>query len=310
VTADKPPRVALATCDAARHLTNDDRPLIAALADQGIDAEAAVWNDPGVDWSKYDLVVVRSTWDYVAQRDEFLAWAESIPRIWNKPNVLRWCTDKSYLQKLADHGVPVIPTIWLNPERHLHKRAIHTRLPAFGDFVVKPVISSGARDTGRYRTLSAMDRGAAITHAMGLLESGRAAMIQPYVTSVDTAGETCLTFIDGKFQHATSQAAVLKGPLAPTVGLGLYSEPTTSPAQASAEQIAVAEQALQVLYDELDCREQLLYARIDVVDGADGPLVIEMELADPNLWMQYSGANPTLMRFAEAIAKRVQLYRS
>jgi len=306
-------RVALATCDAVRNLTQDDRPLIPALADRGIIADAAVWNDPRVDWSAYDLVVVRSTWDYVAQRDAFLAWAESVPRIWNKPNVLRWCTDKSYLKVLEEHGVPVIPTIWLDPERHYHKRAVHTRLPAFGDFVVKPVVSSKARDTGRYHTLSASDRGAAINHAMELLGSGRSVMIQPYVTSVDTAGETCLTFIDGVFQHATSKAAVLEGPMAPTVGLGLYTEPTCTPMQASEAQIAVANQALQVLYDELGCREQLLYARIDVVDGEDGhgyegPMVIEMELADADLRMEYSGSNPTLTRFADAIAKRVELY--
>jgi len=306
-------RVALATCDAARNLTQDDRPLIPALADRGIAAEAAVWNDPRVDWSQYDLVVVRSTWDYVAQRDAFLAWAESVPRIWNKPNVLRWCTDKSYLKILAEHGVPVIPTIWLDPERHHFKRAVNSRLPAFGDFVVKPVISSKARDTGRYHTLSASDRGAAISHAMDLMASGRSVMIQPYVTSVDTAGETGLTFIDGVFQHATTKAAVLKGPMAPTLGLGLYAEETMSPAQATDAQIAIAEQALAVLYDELNCREQLLYARIDVVDGEDGhgyegPMVIEMELADANLWMEYSGSNPTLTRFADAIAKRVELY--
>lgn len=299
------PRVALATCEAVRNLTPDDRPLIHALADYGIIAEPAVWTDSAIDWSAYDLVVVRSTWDYVAQRDKFLAWAYSVPQIWNKPNVLQWCTDKEYLKTLEAHGVPVIPTIWLDPERHLHKRAVHTRLPAFGDFIVKPVISAGARDTGRYNTLSALDRGAAISHAMGLLSSGRWAMIQPYVTSVDTAGETCLTFIDGVFQHATSKAAMLTGPMAPTVGLGLYAEEKTSPTQATPEQIDVAQQALQVLYSELDCHEQLLYARIDVVEGADGPMVIEMELAEPNLWMEYSGANPTLTRFAEAIAKRL-----
>ena len=37
---------------------------IEALAARGVDASPAVWDDDGVDWAHFDLVVVRSTWDY------------------------------------------------------------------------------------------------------------------------------------------------------------------------------------------------------------------------------------------------------
>ncbi|PZR55173.1 hypothetical protein DNL40_02020 [Xylanimonas oleitrophica] len=298
-------RVALATCSDLPQLDADDKPLVAALADRGVTAEPVVWDAPDVDWPAYDLVVVRSTWDYSTRREEFVAWAESVPRIANSADVLRWNTDKSYLRALEAASVPVIPTIWLDPARHFSKRAVHTRMPAFGDFVVKPVVSAGAKDTGRYQPVSAQSRALAIEHARRLLDSGRWVMIQPYVTSVDTTGETCLTFVDGVFQHATRKNALLTGPSRPTVGLGLYMEEKMSPVEATPEQLSVATKALEVAAAELGLTDPLLYARVDLVSGDEGPLVIELELTEPSLWMQYSGAVPTLTRFADAIAARV-----
>lgn len=297
-------RVALATCSDLPALDKDDKPLIPALAERGVTAEPAVWDAPDVDWSAYDLVVVRSTWDYAPRHDEFLAWAETVPRLANPASVLRWNTDKRYLRTLEDADVPVIPTVWLDPARHFSKRAVHTRMPAFGDFVVKPVVSAGAKDTGRYIPISAQSRSMAITHTMELLDSGRWAMIQPYVTSVDSAGETCLTFVDGVFQHAARKNALLTGPSQPTKGLGLYLAETMSAVSPTPAQRDVAQRALAVAGEALGLDEPLLYARVDLVEGEDGPLVIELELTEPNMWMRYSGANPTVANFADAIAAR------
>ncbi|QAY64686.1 hypothetical protein ET495_01425 [Xylanimonas allomyrinae] len=298
-------RIALATCADLPTLSADDRPLVPALADRGVTAEAVVWDDPNVEWDSYDLVVVRSTWDYAPRHDEFLAWAETVPRLENPAHVLRWNTDKSYLRALEAASVPVIPTVWLDPARHFSKRAVHTRMPAFGDFVVKPVVSAGAKDTGRYIPVSAQSRAMAIKHTMDLLDSKRWVMIQPYVTSVDSAGETCLTFVDGVFQHAARKNALLTGPSRPTKGLGLYLEETMSAVAATPEQLEVAQRALAAAAADLGLDGPLLYARVDLVTGEDGPLVIELELTEPSLWMTYSGPVPTLTRFADAIAARV-----
>jgi glutathione synthase/RimK-type ligase-like ATP-grasp enzyme len=298
-------RVALATCSDLPALDKDDRPLIPALAERGVTAEPAVWDAPDVDWSAYDLVVVRSTWDYAPRHDEFLAWAETVPRLANPLSVLRWNTDKRYLHTLEEADVPVIPTVWLDPARHFSKRAVHTRMPAFGDFVVKPVVSAGAKDTGRYIPISAQSRALAITHTMELLTSGRWVMIQPYVTSVDSAGETCLTFVDGVFQHAARKNALLTGPSQPTKGLGLYLAETMSPVAPTPRQLDVAQRALAVAGEALGLDDPLLYARVDLVEGEDGPLVIELELTEPSMWMRYSGSNPTLANFADAIVKRL-----
>ncbi len=297
-------RVGLATCSALPDLDPDDRPLVGALSERGVAAEPVVWDDPDVDWSAFDLVVVRSTWDYSPRREEFVRWAEQVPRLENSAAVLRWNTDKGYLRTLEAADIPVIPTIWLDPERHLSKRAVHTRMPAFGDFVVKPVVSAGARDTGRYQPISAQSRALAIQHAVDLLDTGRAVMIQPYVTSVDTTGEICLTFVDGRYCHAARKNALLSGPSRSSERL--YEEEEMSPVEATQAQIDVAARALEVAVQQTGNEQPFLYARVDLVTRDDGtPLVIELELTEPSLWMQYAGAAGTLDAFADAITARV-----
>src|SRR5690606_21134128 len=76
-------RVALATCAVLPRLDPDDAPLVGALAARGIEASPVVWDDASVDWSGFDTVIVRSTWDCTARRDEFVAWAQRVPRLVN-----------------------------------------------------------------------------------------------------------------------------------------------------------------------------------------------------------------------------------
>ncbi|MCA5893362.1 hypothetical protein LEP48_08340 [Isoptericola sp. NEAU-Y5] len=297
-------RVGLATCSALPDLDDDDRLLLDALAERGVRAEPVVWDDPDIDWAAFDLVVVRSTWDYSPRRDEFLAWTQRVPRLANPADVIAWNTDKGYLRVLEDAGVPVIPTIWLDPERHLSKRAVHTRMPAFGDFVVKPVVSAGAKDAGRYQPVSAQSRALAIKHAVELLDTGRAVMIQPYVMSVDTAGETGLVFVDGTLRHAVRKEALLTGPSQRNDQP--YLREQMGPAQATQEQVEVATRALEVAAEALGLTAPLLYARVDLVTRDDGtPLVIELELTEPSLWMTHDGGAGTLEAFTDAIVARL-----
>ena len=104
-------RLALATCDWLPDLDPDDAPLRAALGEV---AEPAVWSDPDVDWSAYDVVLIRSIWDYFERHDEFLAWLDrlAVPT-WNPIDTLRWNSEKTYLRELAEAGVPTVPTVWV-----------------------------------------------------------------------------------------------------------------------------------------------------------------------------------------------------
>lgn len=295
-------RVALATCSILPDLDPDDAPLIGALSARGIDATAEVWDDPDVDWASFDLVVVRSTWDYSTRQDEFIAWARSVPRLANDAEVLAWNTDKYYLKTMGEMGIPIVRTLWLDPNRHLTSQAIHTRLPAHGDYVIKPTVSAGARDTARYQENTAQARGEAILHARELLRSGRHVMVQPYQNQVDVAGETGLIYVAGEFSHAVRKNAMLSRGHRPTQGL--YQQEVMRSTEATEAQLSLAERALETAQKVLgDAAANLLYARVDMLPGDDGePILLELEFTEPSLFLAKSPR--ALDQFADAIVAR------
>ncbi|MFJ8493534.1 RimK family alpha-L-glutamate ligase [Streptomyces sp. NPDC094038] len=270
------PRIALATYDPGTEPGKDqDLPvLLRALADAGAEAVARAWDDPGTEWGRYDLVVIRSTWDYAWRTDEFLPWVERVgkaTRIANPPEVVRWNTDKRYLGDLAAAGVPVVPTRYLAPGDPA------AELPADRDFVVKPTFGAGARFAARY---TPGEHGTAVRHLARMHEEGLTAMVQPYVAGIDVSGERALQFFGGRLLHASRKRAVL------TPGTAYDADKVAHPDlevwTPTPAELAVAERALAAVPDA----PELLYARVDLVDGADGqPQVMELELVEPNLFL-------------------------
>ncbi|GAC1610425.1 MAG: hypothetical protein NVS3B26_17130 [Mycobacteriales bacterium] len=266
-------RVALAGCSS---IADPDAPnLLAALDRAGVRGGRAAW-DADVDWSSYDVVVVRSTWDYVPRRDDFLAWASSVPRLANPASVLRWNTDKRYLDRLARAGIPVVPTTYVTSDFE----------PPEGDYVVKPTVSAGAEDTARY---GAGDADAARAHVDRLLAGGREVMVQPYLASVETEQETSLLYLGGAYSHGARKGRVLTG-----TGALAPSDWDIGGRTPSAQEHALADRVLA----EVD--EPLLYARVDLLAGEDGPMLLELELTEPYLFLSFSGGAAD--RFAAAIA--------
>ncbi len=305
-------KIALATCAALPTLDAEESPLLGELQNRGVDVQAAVWDDPAIDWAGYDLVVIRSTWDYATRRAEFVDWAErveAVSTLVNPASVVRWNTDKHYLAELERAGVPIVPTMWLEPERHLSSRALHTRFPAHGDFVIKPAVSAGSVDTGRYTAIDAGSRGLAISHARRLLEAGRTVMVQRYLTSVDTVGERAHIFISGEYSHSVRKGAMLTGP--DTGGTGLYKEEKMSPIDASEVELEMARKVITTAAGLLQGAgttdahvEPFLYARVDLVSGDDDqPVLMELEAVEPSLFV--SLAEGAVERFASAILERV-----
>jgi glutathione synthase/RimK-type ligase-like ATP-grasp enzyme len=269
---------------------DEDGPsLQAACAAAGLDADWRVWDDPAVDWSSYDLVVIRSTWDYPLRRDEFVAWASAVPRLANPAEVVRWNTDKRYLRELADAGVPVVSTSWLEPGDEV-------RLPEHGDYVVKPTVSAGGHDTARYAPEHAEQ---AREHAARLLAAGQRVMVQPYLDAVDEVGETALLYCGGGYSHAVRKGPLLTGPDA--VVDGLYRPETIDPREPSPAERAVADAALAAVPGGPG---GLLYARVDLLAGPDGaPLLLELELTEPSFFL--GAASGAADRFAGAVAAHV-----
>jgi hypothetical protein len=291
-------RVALVTCAGLPDLDEDDRLLLAPLAARGLRGEAVIWDDPLVDWAGYDLAVLRSPWDYVGRRDEFVAWAARVPALANPADVLRWNTDKRYLCDLAAAGVLVVPTAWIEP-------GDDWRAPRGGEFVVKPVVGGGSRGTGRYDAAAPGHRALAEAHVSRLQAAGRAVMVQPYLTAVDTYGETALLFLGGPdglvFSHAIRKGPMLVGP--DTGDVGLFRPETVTARTPTAAEHAAAGRALAAIPGGTD---RLLYARADLIPGPDGaPLLVELEVTEPSLFLGM--AEPAPERFAGAIARAVEL---
>jgi hypothetical protein len=286
------PSVLLASCAPALGHDEDEPLLLAALADAGVTAGVADWADPAVDWAAADAVVVRSTWDYAPRRDEFLAWArtvEGVTRLFNPADVLVWNTDKRYLAGLADAGIPVVPTAWAATAGELP-----AALDRWDDRVVKPTISAGARDTGRFRP--GEDANAL---AAAILASGRSVMVQPYLARLDDDGETGLVYLDGAYSHAFRKGALLSGaPLDP----GLYAEEEIAPREATATQRAIGDAVLAAV--DRRTGGAPLYARVDLVPGPDGePVLLELEMTEPSLFLTTDAGAPA--RLAAAIAARI-----
>jgi glutathione synthase/RimK-type ligase-like ATP-grasp enzyme len=288
--------VALVTAAPARELDDDLAPLTAALAARGVGHEVVQWDDPAVDWPRFRLVVVRSVWDYVHRRDEFLGWAErtaAVTALVNPPEHLRWSSDKRYLADLAADGVPTVPTAFAAPGEPLD-------WPDVPRVVVKPAVSAGSIDTTKYE----MDVGGpgppgdAVAHVARLHRAGRVAMAQPYLDAVEgERGETALVFLEGRLSHACRKGPMLIPGLA-VVG-DLFVEEDIRPATPTGAELAVAEAALAAIPGGPS-----LYARVDVIPDASGaPVVLELELVEPSLFLAF--AEGAADRTAAAIAARL-----
>lgn len=291
-------RVGIATCAALPEGHADEaRLLVPELRGRGAEVDFCVWSDPGVDWGRFDSVVVRSVWDYTRRREEFLSWADSVgSRLQNAPAVLRWNSDKRYMGGLAEAGIPVVPTEFVGPGE--------SQPPLEGEVVVKPTVSAGARDTGRFGPATHAD-------AVGLIDricaAGRTAMVQPYLAAVDEAGETALVFFAGEESHALRKLAVLEPDREAELrddeigaAVAMWDEDLVRAGSASTAHRDLAARVLGFVTERFGAAP--LYARVDMLPGDDGePVLGELEVVEPHL---YLGESPkAAARLAEAILR-------
>lgn len=293
------PRIALVTARAARDLDEDLPPLEHALREAGAEVAVADWDDPEVDWPRFDLALLRSTWDYSQRLPEFLGWAQRIShrtRLLNPFDVVRWNTDKHYLGELARVGVPVVPSAFVEPgdDAEAALAAFLEAHPEADDFVVKPSVGAGSRDAQRH---APEERAAAIAHVRRLLDAHRSALLQPYLPSVDSHGETALLFFDGEFSHAIRKGPLLQRNAEAT--RALFAAEHIMPRQPSDDEIDVARRALAAM----PFAQPLLYARVDLIRADDGsPRLLELELTEPSVFLVH--ADGAAARFAADILRR------
>jgi glutathione synthase/RimK-type ligase-like ATP-grasp enzyme len=248
--------------------------LDAALADAGISAAWVVWDDPGVDWAG-GLVAVRATWDYDARRDEFLAWARSVPRLLNGADAFAWNTDKAYLTQLAGAGVEVVPTVVVDDEGSLP-----SAIAQFDASVVKPRVGAGGRGVVVF---DGVDGGPAGLDA-SILGAGPW-VVQPLVESVRTEGEGSVFVLGGEVVSAAR-----KRPAAGEIRVHEQYGGSTVAVPVSDEAAALARRAVTAAEGLLG--HALDYARVDHLRLADGTLAVsELENTEPGLYLDVLPGN-------------------
>lgn len=295
------PRLALVTAIAAAALDDDLVPLLDACARAGIATQVRAWDDPSVAWSRFDAVLLRSPWDYTERLREFLDWCGRVSthsQLLNPLPVIAWNTDKHYLAALAERGVPVVATRFVEPDMDPLPtlQAFLSAHPDAAEFVVKPAVGAGSRDAQRY---SREQEFAAANHVARLLEADRSAMLQPYLASVDRDGETALLYFEGRFSHAIRKGPLLQRDEGPTEHLFAAEEITARiPGK---DELALAENVLAAAAASLQLQSPLTYARVDLIRDDDGsPRLLELELCEPSLFFAHAAGSAD--RFAALLA--------
>jgi len=270
-------RIALASCRDLPDWEVDDAPLHEALRRRGAEVLCPAWDDGDFDWAACDACLIRTTWDYMERRDEFVAWSVRIARqthLFNPPEIVRWNTHKSYLRDLEQQGAAVIPTVWLEAGQDVDASAI-MRARGWARGFLKPVIGATARETLRFDA-DAEGLAAAQAHLVGML-ARESMMLQPYFDSVETEGEISAIFFDGRFSHAVRKVPV-PGDYRVQDDFGARDEPYNM----RPGELEIARGVVGLV------RPAPLYARVDFLRDHAGRLCCnELELVEPSLFFRH-----------------------
>ena len=275
--------IRVATCTSLPEVDVDARPLAEAFVRAGARAELVAWDDPHAAWDTRVPVVLRSPWNYAQQPEAFLAWIDRIAAVaplWNPAAIVRGNLRKRYLLELAARGVATVPTTLVERGETVDLASCS----GGGRFVIKPEIGAGSWMTRAF----ASDRDPAAGPFLAEVTARGAALVQPYVASVEAYGERSLVWIDGELSHAIRKAPRFAGD----------AESVTGPVPIAADERALAEAALAPIAADI------LYARVDLARAADGqPMVMELELVEPSLFFaRQPGAAD---RFVAGLLRRV-----
>ena len=257
------------------------------LRRRGYRVEPVVWNAEDEDWSKIKNVVICSAWDYSKNYDAFSAWLngrEQDCHVINPPKLAKWNMDKIYLRHFEEHGVPVIPTIWL--ERGCD--SLDGNKISWTDIVMKPRIGAGSAGMKRF---DAKKEAQAMFAHLQYLSAKSGVMLQPCLRSADRGMETALIYFNGQFSHSIGK------PLAghqvtsdEEVARTFLREPTDKQREIGAKVI----ESLPSLP---------AYIRVDFLPDDEGhDLVLEIEMIEPSLFFRTDDASAS--RYADALEAR------
>ncbi|MBL4697680.1 MAG: hypothetical protein JKX70_02490 [Phycisphaerales bacterium] len=265
-------KIAYVSCAALPEVDIDEQPLVEALVKAGHEPVVAAWDDDSVDWASFDVAIVRATWNYAMKVEAFEAWidrVDGLTKLLNSKATLKWNLHKEYLCELSDAGVPIIPSVFVDRYMSLDVEEV-VELEGWSKIVIKPTVSAGSFGTKSF-DLAAGD-GEAAQAFFDEMIAMRDMMIQRYMPSVDTVGETALIVIDGELTHA-----IEKRPRFDDQDEEVYLRED------------ISDEMRMFVKKVLDAAgKEHLYARVDVMPDDDGVLLLsELELLEPSLFFPY-----------------------
>lgn len=266
--------------------SNDDL-LFAPLKSAGWQVEEVSWRKADVNWDDYDLVIIRTTWDYQQDPDGFMTCLKNIEassaQLQNSLNIVQWNISKKYLQELQNQGVPIVPTLWF---QSFSLSAVEAGFEQFEtqQIVLKPLISANADHTYRltHETLRTQ------VDMLSEVFDKREFMLQPFIPAIVEEGEYSLFYFAGNYSHA-----ILKQPKSGDFRVQEEHGGRLTKVEPNEEMLTTARHCLAAL------PEDVFYARVDLVSYQGEFVVMEIELIEPSLYFNMDPESP--QRFVDAL---------
>lgn len=281
-------KIAFATCNDAPAHAADDYVLSQYLQKEGFEVEYVVWNAVNIDWTIFDLVLIRSTWDYHQHIESWENWLQLLEekqvKVWNPAQTIRWNMHKTYLKELQEKGVQIVPTVFVEQGSRISLKDI-LEDEGWWKAVVKPCVSLGAFHTWQTDLATAEQQQAAFE----TLIAERDVMIQPFMPEIQSVGEWSLMFFGGEFSHAVLKTNPT-GDFRIQEHHGGLNHAMTAPSSFVAQAMTIL-QAVDLPH---------YYARVDVLERQGQLYLMELELIEPSLFLELGGQK-VIERFGELV---------
>lgn len=283
-------KIAILTCEKLPDLNPEDRKIIPALAKHNIEATAAIWDDKTINWTDFDYLIFRNTWDYFEKETEFKIWLNQIAQLeiktLNPIKIITQNIHKFYLREMEQQGITILPTVFIDKTEHLNLAEL---IPAhWKKAVIKPAFSAGSYLTEVFEISEIQ----AISEKYKTIAAEKELLLQEFMPEIQTLGETSFIFFNKKFSHAVNKKPVEGDFRVQSLFGGKYTL-----VQPSQEMIQRAEKVIDTF------EEELLYARVDGILIDEELYLMEIECIEPDLYFNLS--ENSLERFVAAIIKLI-----
>ena len=263
------------------------------LTEKGLSVTFQIWDDPTVDWTQFDLIILKSPWDYFDKIDAFYAWLDKLEQlncqVLNPVKTVRWNADKRYLQDVAEKGLKIVPTCWLEMGQLFNAEEAFAALGP-EKIIIKPSVSGGAKNTFALTREDAINS----TESINALLQEEAFLVQPFVEEIKTKGEWSFLFFNGQYSHT-----ILKNAKPGDFRVQHFFGGTIQTPEPPAALLEAAHNIID--HFAQDC----LYARVDGVEINGELHLMELELIEPFLFLGMSEG--AMERYYEAIMEHLQV---